>query len=151
MDMLNTSPATYCPPAPSLSEMFGKRLDMYLPTLQRDDERRQFLTAQRQKFEQNYGHFQRAKRVKLHPSYGLVSDFDFVLTICEIDARLRSFTAEPVKTNELEEGDACPAPGCDGTIVIQRDGDCSSHISPPCGACVDARLACDVCGEDERS
>lgn len=43
------------------------------------------------------------------------------------------------------EGDRCLE--CDkGTLEFTPDGDCSYHINPPCGACVDAYLACNDCG-----
>lgn len=84
------TPARFYPAASSLSEMFGKRLDLWLPTLASDDDRRRFLLEQRIKFENSYGRFLSAGRVKFDPTYGLVSEFDFALTICEIDARLRA-------------------------------------------------------------
>lgn len=40
---------------------------------------------------------------------------------------------------------------CDGTMGFREVEGCSCHISPPCGACVDNPLLCDVCdkGVDE--
>ena len=36
---------------------------------------------------------------------------------------------------------------CDGTMTLPPVENCSCHISPPCGACVDNVAVCDVCGE----
>lgn len=41
---------------------------------------------------------------------------------------------------------------CDGTMLLAAGENCSCHISPPCGACLDALPTCTVCeatGEDE--
>ena len=46
----------------------------------------------------------------------------------------------------LEEGDLCPSCG-EGVLEIQRVGDCSCHISPPCVVCVEAPLICQFCGD----
>lgn len=44
-----------------------------------------------------------------------------------------------------EEGDLCPV--CQkGHVAYVRDGDCSCHINPPCGACENSKLTCPVCG-----
>lgn len=62
---------------------------------------------------------------------------------------------------EARPGDACAllyAIGfelyaiCDGTLDCYIDihgkvPDCSCHLSPPCGACLDAPLACATCLE----
>ncbi|MCW2195099.1 hypothetical protein AB7M45_007870 [Bradyrhizobium elkanii] len=56
-------------------------------------------------------------------------------------------TADPAA---LEEGQRCPIAGCDGTVVLVREGDCACHIAPPCPACTDAHLSCDVCGKERR-
>ncbi|MGY3482300.1 hypothetical protein ACVW1C_000183 [Bradyrhizobium sp. USDA 4011] len=55
--------------------------------------------------------------------------------------------ADPVA---LEDGERCPVNGCDGTVVLVREGDFACHIAPPCPACTEAHLACDVCGEERR-
>lgn len=47
----------------------------------------------------------------------------------------------------LQEGDKCPC--CiDGSMRYIVE-DCSCHINPPCGACVDAPLQCKVCSYEE--
>lgn len=47
-----------------------------------------------------------------------------------------------------EEGDDCNRSGCFGFGVMGFDDvdGCTCHISPPCGACVENPLICDVCG-----
>lgn len=45
------------------------------------------------------------------------------------------------------EGDACKVDGCDGVYHFPPVENCSCHISPPCGACVDNNLVCDHCLE----
>lgn len=45
-----------------------------------------------------------------------------------------------------EEGDRCRAPKCEGVLAYVREGSCSCHIHPPCGACTDAKLTCKECG-----
>lgn len=42
----------------------------------------------------------------------------------------------------------CIHRGCAGHYEIVRQGDCSCHIAPPCGACVGAPLICSECGHD---
>lgn len=43
------------------------------------------------------------------------------------------------------EGEACCRNGCKGVIELEAKGDCSCHISPPCGACVNQAAFCPVC------
>jgi hypothetical protein len=64
-----------------------------------------------------------------------------------IDVRKFGKQLSPV----IEEGDRCPDSTCKGTLTFQRDGSCSCHVHPPCGACVNSTLTCNVCGwaEDE--
>jgi hypothetical protein len=42
-----------------------------------------------------------------------------------------------------QEDDICNRDGCPGTMVFQPEN-CSCHISPPCGACING-LQCDTC------
>lgn len=50
-----------------------------------------------------------------------------------------------------EEGDNCPEPKCDGVLDWEPLVGCSCHINPPCSACTDRRLICNVCDYiDER-
>jgi hypothetical protein len=51
--------------------------------------------------------------------------------------------------HHLSDGDACPEAGCAGALHPHRIGDCSCHINPPCSACTDAVLTCDVCGWEQ--
>ncbi len=44
-----------------------------------------------------------------------------------------------------EENDRCPQ--CkDGKLTYPPVENCSCHLSAPCSACVDNKLACDICG-----
>ena len=45
-----------------------------------------------------------------------------------------------------EDGGECPDRTCTGTLRWTRVGDCSCHISPPCGSCTSSPLVCDECG-----
>lgn len=45
----------------------------------------------------------------------------------------------------VEEGGNCPS--CAKGSMQYMSENCSCHISPPCGSCVDAPLECDSCGE----
>lgn len=57
-----------------------------------------------------------------------------------------------MKKSALEEGDPCPFrdEGCSGHMMLPHGENCSCHISPPCGSCLDVVLTCDECGyEDE--
>ena len=56
----------------------------------------------------------------------------------------------PVK-DYLEEGDKCPEEGCTGTMEVGPVENCSCHISPPCSACVNNPLTCNVCGYEEEA
>lgn len=47
-----------------------------------------------------------------------------------------------------EEGDKCP--DCkDGVLGCPKPENCSCHINPPCSACTDLRLTCNVCGWED--
>ena len=46
----------------------------------------------------------------------------------------------------FEEGERCPMDGCTGQLMFRAGDNCSCHISPPCGSCVDAPLTCHFCG-----
>lgn len=52
----------------------------------------------------------------------------------------------------FEEGMTCGRPNEDGTTCegvmgeLERRGDCSCHISPPCNACLDSISCCAECG-----
>lgn len=46
-----------------------------------------------------------------------------------------------------EEGDKC-AHCEEGRLDFGEVENCSCHINPPCGACTNAPLRCDTCGED---
>jgi hypothetical protein len=48
----------------------------------------------------------------------------------------------------LEEGDACPQPGCPGRLEHEPLVDCRCHLSAPCRACEERGLTCNECGED---
>lgn len=48
---------------------------------------------------------------------------------------------------EFSEGDWCPHCAT-GRLRFDKVEDCSCHISPPCGSCVNNPLRCDTCGED---
>ena len=45
---------------------------------------------------------------------------------------------------EYQEGDDCPK--CLGSMGYERVDNCSCHINPPCGACVENPLVCLKCG-----
>lgn len=48
-------------------------------------------------------------------------------------------------TSDVEEGDTCPK-CCFGTMEeVRPEGECTCHISPPCGFCLTQRLVCDEC------
>ena len=51
---------------------------------------------------------------------------------------------------EPEPGAACPIEDCTGHLGDQElpGENCSCHISPPCGACLEAPYKCDTCGEE---
>lgn len=48
----------------------------------------------------------------------------------------------------IEEGSRCNRWGCSGDMMIERASECSCHISPPCWACGNAQIVCDVCGAE---
>lgn len=48
-------------------------------------------------------------------------------------------------TYGLIEGDRCNRQGCDGEMERYDEPDCSCHISPPCGNCVNAEFICPKC------
>lgn len=62
----------------------------------------------------------------------------------EIDRK----TMEPVCV-QLEEGDLCGREGCLGTMEYPPVENCACHIAPPCSACVDNELECNVCGRTQ--
>ena len=45
----------------------------------------------------------------------------------------------------ISEDGPCPHEDCTGTLFISRQGDCTCHITPPCGSCVEAPLECNKC------
>lgn len=47
-----------------------------------------------------------------------------------------------------EEGDRCGRNGCKGTLELPEVENCSCHIAPPCGPCVDTKLTCTECGRE---
>lgn len=49
------------------------------------------------------------------------------------------------KSLGTEEGDLCNRGGCPGELEIKPPENCSCHIAPPCGACVNAPLHCPEC------
>ena len=51
------------------------------------------------------------------------------------------------KTEEvgLIEGDLCCRDGCQGIMERHDEPNCSCHISPPCGNCVNAEYQCSEC------
>lgn len=51
-----------------------------------------------------------------------------------------------VQVVEVEEGGACPEPGCPGTIVAELPDGCTCFKVAPCGACMHAGLECRTCG-----
>jgi hypothetical protein len=50
----------------------------------------------------------------------------------------------------IHEDEICNRDGCEGKLQFERggDGDCSCHISPPCGNCVRSVLTCTGCGAE---
>ena len=51
-------------------------------------------------------------------------------------------------SDTFEEGQACPEK-CGGHLSLPAVKNCSCHINPPCSACVNRLLTCDVCGWEE--
>jgi hypothetical protein len=52
-----------------------------------------------------------------------------------------------IYTNQ-QEGDCCDVEDCAGKLRYQEPVNCSCHISPPCGACLEVLLYCPHCGEE---
>lgn len=52
-------------------------------------------------------------------------------------------------STEIEEGAPCRMLECPGHYKFKTAGECTCYISPPCPSCLDAYLACDVCGDAE--
>ena len=48
-------------------------------------------------------------------------------------------------TDRVNEGDACRDHSCIGFYTFPEIENCTCHISPPCGACLDAQLICTDC------
>lgn len=46
------------------------------------------------------------------------------------------------------EGHKCNVDGCEGILEFPPVENCSCHISPPCGACTDNLLTCNICGRE---
>lgn len=45
-----------------------------------------------------------------------------------------------------DEGDICRrGDNCPGTMEYKRHGECTCHLSPPCGSCVEQVLTCTEC------
>lgn len=59
------------------------------------------------------------------------------------DLFLSPDSTEPTLQIGTEEGATCNRDGCDGTMRL-RNGNCSCHISSPCGQ---HWLECSECGE----
>lgn len=49
---------------------------------------------------------------------------------------------------ELQEGDKCPD-DCGGVLAYPPVENCSCHLHPPCGACVNNPLTCPMCGWEQ--
>lgn len=47
-----------------------------------------------------------------------------------------------------DEGDRCRHADCGGRLMFKPAENCSCHIAPPCGECVEAPLICDECGDE---
>lgn len=61
--------------------------------------------------------------------------------------------ADAIRTADelgFEEDALCNRQGCRGTISLHPKGDCSCHISPPCGACTEPRAYCLKCDWQEK-
>lgn len=44
------------------------------------------------------------------------------------------------------DGEICGRNGCDGILKLEKVEGCSCHISPPCSACLSAKIFCPKCG-----
>ena len=92
------NPATFMPPATSRAEQYGRRLDLYLPTLKDDAARRAYLTRILGEWERRMDRFAGAARDpdaklpsgKTDPTddFGPPTIADYANTISEISARL---------------------------------------------------------------
>lgn len=49
----------------------------------------------------------------------------------------------------LEEGDPCPNEDCEGRMIYPKVENCTCFINPPCGACTDNQVECEICGEQD--
>lgn len=47
----------------------------------------------------------------------------------------------------IKEDDQCLYMDCTGLYEYRDVENCSCHINPPCGACVENPLVCNQCGE----
>lgn len=45
-----------------------------------------------------------------------------------------------------EENDPCNNKDCSGKYEYEAPENCSCHINPPCNACVNVALVCNICG-----
>ena len=54
-----------------------------------------------------------------------------------------------IGTNEGERCNRDAGDGmlCDGKMIGQGGLNCSCHISPPCGSCIETGIRCSVCDE----
>lgn len=44
------------------------------------------------------------------------------------------------------EGELCRRDGCCCRLTLEPSLNCSCHITPPCGSCLDVRVHCEDCG-----
>lgn len=87
------SPLAASPPtAPCAPGLMAARLDEYLPGLQSDKARRVFLRSMDAKLREAYGTYLRTGRITTHPSFEIHSEFDFSLTILDVNKRLDALT-----------------------------------------------------------
>lgn len=95
--MTDSNPATHRPPAKSLSDQYGKRLDLYLPTLQSDFARLTYLRAQYKSWDYQHRLFiaTGGDRGRRDPEFGWPSVHDYYFTVCEIEKRIAQY--EPAK------------------------------------------------------
>lgn len=50
----------------------------------------------------------------------------------------------------VDEGDVCGWEGCEGILELEEVEKCSCHINPPCPACEDQGLVCNLCSREVR-
>lgn len=50
------------------------------------------------------------------------------------------------RRSDIEDGDTCPMCNDGEMGEVKAEGECTCHISPPCGFCLTQRLMCDECG-----